>query len=345
MKQSLLIGLVPLAMVLAWSDANPTLVFCVALASIVPLVGMMGDATERLAAKLGPSAGGLLNATLSNLPELIIGVVALRNGLHEVVKASLTGGILANLLVGLGLALIVGGMRNGEQLIDRRKLSVSSSMLIICAFCLIVPAVFRLGTSEDTRELSFEMSIVLLALYCLNLGATFLSGPTGLVSSEQMPDEHPETASWKSLSLLAVAAILLGFVSEIVSDALRPTAAALGLSDTFSGIVLLGGVGSVGEILASLHFARRGQPSLVLEATVGSSTQLVLLVAPLLVLIGQFLGEPMDLTFTMFEVVAIVLATLVTRELIEDGGGNWFEGCLLLGVYTLLAIGFFHLPQ
>jgi Ca2+:H+ antiporter len=332
---------------LSWQGADPTLVFCASLVSIVPLVGLLGDATERLAAKLGPTAGGLLNATLNNLPELIIGGVALSNGLTAVVKASLTGAILANLLLSMGVALIAGGVRYGEQKFDPRRLSVSGSMLMICAFCFIVPAVFSLGTPDGTRDLSLEMSVVLVGIYSMNVAVTLLSsGPgTGLSGGEPMVDEHPGTSAWGSLVTLVVAAGLLGAVTETLSHALEPTAKQLGLSDTFSGLVLLGGVGSLGEVLSGYRFARRGHPSLVLSATVGSTIQLVLLVAPLLVFAGRFLGQPMDLAFTAFEVVAIVLAALITRELIDEGKANWFEGFLLLGVYIILAIGFFHLPN
>lgn len=337
---------VALTLGLAWADAHPTLVFVTALAAIVPLVGLMGSATEHLASKLGPTIGGLLNSTLNNLPELIIGAVALSNGLAHVVKASLTGAILANLLVSLGVALIAGGIRYGEQKFDPRRLSVSGSMLMICAFCFIVPAAFNLGTPDGTRDLSLEMSFVLVAMYFMNVAITVFGGggPTSLPEGEGLEDEHPGGSALWSLSLLVGSAVGLGVMTEVLSDVLEPTAKQLGLTSTFSGLVLLGGVGSLGEILSGFHFARRGRPSLVLSATVGSTIQLVLLVAPLLVFVGRLLGEPMDLAFTAFEVVAIVLATLITRELIGDGKANWFEGFLLLGVYVILAIGFYHLP-
>lgn len=347
MNRIWLLGAVPLACILEWCGAHPIVIFFAALAAIVPLVGVMGDATERLAAKLGAGVGGLVNATLNNLPELIIGVVALSNGLTAVVKASLTGAILANLLVSLGIALINGGLRYGEQRIESRRLRVSGSMLMICAFCFIVPAVFNLGTPDGTRDLSLEMSVVLVAMYCVNVVVTVFSptGGTGVTNGEAMADEHPEASVWSSLATLLAAASMLGYVSELLAGALEPTAALLGLSKTFSGLVLIGGVGSIGEILASSHFARQGRPSLVLSATVGSSIQLVLLVAPLLVFAGRLMGQPMDLAFTSFEVVAIVLAAIITRELIQDGKANWFEGVLLLGVYLILSIGFFHLPD
>ena len=338
---------VSLAVALAWLEVHPTLVFLASLTAIVPLVGVMGRTTERLAAKLGPTIGGLLNSTLNNLPELIIGGVALSNGLTAVVKASLTGAILANLLVSLGVALIAGGLKFGEQKFDAKRLRISGSMLMICAFCFIVPAAFSLGTPEGTRDLSLEMSFVLVAIYCLNVLVAVISGGggTGLPTDEALIDEHPDESVWWGVGVLFVAAGMLGLVTELLSHALEPTAKYFGLSNTFSGLVLLGGVGSLGEILSGYHFARQGRPSLVLSATVGSTIQLVLLVAPLLVFTGRLLNQPMDLAFTSFEVVGIVLATLIARELIEDGKATWFEGCLLLGIYLILAIGFFHLPE
>jgi len=346
-RRSWLLAAVPLALGLAWQEAPPLAVFSASLVSIVPLVGLIGDATERIAARLGPTVGGLLNSTLNNLPELIIGGVALANGLAPVVKASLTGAILANLLVSLGVALIAGGIRFGEQKFDPRRLSVNGSMLMICAFCFVVPAMFSIGTPEGTRDLSFEMSFVLIGMYAMNVLVTVLGGGggTSLLEGDDLVDDHPSSPAWRSLLVLAAAAVALGSVTEVLSHALEPTARQLGLSKTFSGLVLLGGAGSLGEVLSGYHFARRGRPSLVLAATVGSTIQLVLLVAPLLVFGGRLLGEPMDLAFTGFEVVAIVLATLITREMIGEGKSNWFEGCLLLGVYVILAIGFYHLPD
>lgn len=347
MTNRLLLAAVPAAFGLAWYGASPLIVFFVALAAVVPLVGLIGNATESLAARLGPTAGGLLNSTLNNLPELVIGGVALSNGLVGVVKASLTGAILANLLVSLGVALIAGGLHHGEQKFDPRRLAVTGSMLMICAFCFIVPAMFNLGTPEGTRDLSLEMSFVLIAMYALNVVVTMAGGAggTSLPDHEQMDDELPGVPVWRSLVTLVAGAATLGVITEILSHALEPTAQRLGLSKTFSGLVLLGGAGSLGEILSGFHFARRGRPSLVLAATVGSTVQLVLLVAPTLVFLGRVLGQPMDLAFTGFEVVAIVLATVITRELIQEGKSNWFEGFLLLGVYAILAIGFFHLPE
>jgi Ca2+:H+ antiporter len=347
MSSRWLIAAVPVAFGLAWQDAPPSAVFAAALVSIVPLVSLIGGATERLAGRLGPTLGGLFNSTLNNLPELIIGGVALANGLAPVVKASLTGAILANLLLSLGIALIAGGLHHGEQIFDPRRLAVNGSMLMICAFCFIVPAMFSIGTPEGTRDLSFEMSFVLIGMYALNVAVTLFgnAGGTNFPTNHSVDGAHAVAPVWRSLLVLVTAAGCLGAVTEVLSHALEPTARQLGLSSTFSGLVLLGGVGSLGEVLSGYHFARRGKPSLVLAATVGSTIQLVLLVAPLLVFAGRLMGQPMDLAFTGFEVVAIVLATIITRELIADGKATWFEGFLLLGVYLILAIGFYHLPD
>ena len=249
---------VPLALGLAWWDAPPMAVFAASLISIVPLVGLIGDATERLAARLGPTLGGLLNSTLNNLPELIIGGVALSNGLASVVKASLTGAILANLLVSLGIALIAGGIRHGEQKFDPRRLAVNGSMLMICAFCFIVPAMFSIGTPEGTRDLSFEMSFVLIGMYLMNVAVTLFGGGggTSLPDDQEFEGEHAATPVWRSLLVLVSAGGCLGLVTEVLSHALEPTARQLGLSNTFSGLVLLGGAGSLGEVLSGFHFAR-----------------------------------------------------------------------------------------
>lgn len=336
----------PAALALERVGGPPALAFALSLVGIFTLVGIMGRATERLSARLGATSGGLLNASLVNLPELIIGTVALANGYPAVVKASLTGAILANLLLGLGVALVAGGLRHGDMRFDSGRLRISSSMLMLCAFCFVVPAVFNLGTPDGTRDLSLEMSFVLVAIYVLNVVVTVFApgAATGMLVEEESVDEHPEVPVWRSLAVLAATATGLALVSETMSNALEPTAAALGFTQTFSGLVLLGVVGSLGEILSGVHFARQGRSSLLLAATVGSTIQTVLLVAPLLVFAGPILGQPMDLAFTSFEVVAIVLATVITRELIQDGRANWFEGVLLVAAYVILAIGFFHLP-
>lgn len=322
-------------------------VFVISILSIFLLVGVLGVATEKLAGKLGQTVGGLLNASLSNLPELIIGTVALVNGYSTVAKASITGSILANLLLGLGLAIVVGDIRHGNLRFESAHLRTSSSMLMLCSFCFIVPAVFNLGTPEGTRDLSLEMSLVLLAVYFVNVLGTIFSKRKEVQGLEdgEFRDEYPGESIVQVSLVMLVAAIGLGFASETMANALEPTSELLGLSETFSGLIFLGAVGSLGEIISGTRFARKGQSGLLLASTMGTTIQIVLVVAPLLVIIGRFIGQPMDLAFTSFEVVSIVLASVITRELVQDGKANWFEGVLLIATYIIIAIGYFHLPD
>jgi len=336
---------VPLTVLLHWSDAAPSLVFATALIAILPLVDLMAGATERLAGRLGPSVGGLLNATLANAPELIIGLAGLTNGLGSVVKASLTGSILVNLLVGLGCALVIGGVKFGTRRFDREHLRTTASMLLLCSFCFIVPAVFQVGVPEASRELSREIAIVLLLVYVINLIGLFFNHRATAAASP-MPDEETKRVPLaRTLLQLGLAAAALALVSDILTESLQPMAKSLGLSDVFSGVVLLGGVGGCGEILTAIRFARAGRQELVLSVTVGSTIQMVLLVAPLLVLLGPLVGEPLDLAFSTIEVVAIVIAVVVTRELITDGKVTWMEGVLLLATYAIFAFAFYHIPD
>jgi Ca2+:H+ antiporter len=336
---------VPLTVLLHWSDAAPSLVFATALIAILPLVDLMAGATERLAGRLGPSVGGLLNATLANAPELIIGLAGLTNGLGSVVKASLTGSILVNLLVGLGCALVIGGVKFGTRRFDREHLRTNASMLLLCSFCFIVPAVFQVGVPEASRELSREIAIVLLLVYVINLIGLFFNHRATAAASP-MPDEETKRVPLaRTLLQLGLAAAALALVSDILTESLQPMAQSLGLSDVFSGVVLLGGVGGCGEILTAIRFARAGRQELVLSVTVGSTIQMVLLVAPLLVLLGPLVGEPLDLAFSTIEVVAIVIAVVVTRELITDGKVTWMEGVLLLATYAIFAFAFYHIPD
>ncbi len=346
MYQRLLLTLIPLSFVLHAFDVDPRIVFVVSLSAIVPLIEFMGIATERLSKHLGSVVGGLLNSTLSNAPELIIGIVALRNGLGRVVKASLTGSIMVNLLVGLGCALVVGALKYGVHSFDRRQFRSSGLMLVMCGFCFIVPAVFRIGTPQGTRDLSLELSAILLVIYVGNVLISLFSSQHHVEDATPILNDGKESYSaLRSLAVLGLSGVMLAFVSESVTESLIPATRVMGFSDTFSGIVLLGGVGGIGEVLTAVRFARQGKQELVMAATVGSTIQMVLFVAPLLVFTGLFLGQQMNLSFSMFEVASIVLSIIVAREIINAGEATWMEGLILLATYLILAIGFYHLPD
>lgn len=342
---------VPAAMLLAHYAIDPRLVFVVSMVAVVPLVELLSTSTERLSGRLGAAAGGMVHATLINLPEFIIGGVALVNGLAPMVKASLTGSILVNLLAGLGCALVVGGSTRGTQRFERSHLRTSGGMLMLCGFCFIVPAAFSFGQPEGGRELSREIAIVLLVVYAASLVALLAGRQIAEATTPDGMDANGTRDVSRSggpvTDIVAIAgyAAALGIVSDTLAESLGPTAEAVGLSSAFSGVVLLGGLGGVGEVLAAMRFSRAGRTDLVLSSTVGSTIQIVLLVAPLLVLLGWAIGEPMNLAFSGFEVVAIVASIVVTRSLIDDGRVTWMEGVLLLAAYAILALGFYHLPD
>lgn len=343
---------VPVALALYFFHANSILVFAVSLVAIYPLAEMMAEATEALAETLGPTIGGLLNASLNNAPEIIIALFALKNGLGEVVKASITGSILVELLFGLGLAMLLGGLRNGPQQFNVEAIQINAGLLTLCSFGLIIPAIFHLSSPKAEEELSWEICLVLFIVYAVNLGSTLFRKkevPAGAVS-QTVPSEReggepsPAWSQGKAWGVLVAATLVLAVMSEVVTDALEPTSKQLGLSDVFSGIILLAGAGGIGEIISATRFARNNQMDLAIEASVGSSIQMILLAVPILVFSAPLLGEEMDLLFTPFEVAALVLTTVVIRNLTADGRSTWIEGLMLLAVYIMLAIGFYYLP-
>ncbi len=336
---------VPITAFLNWSGASPLWVFCSALIAIPPLVELLGSATDHLSGQLGSSLGGLLSATLANAPELIIGLAGLKNGLASVVKASLTGSILVNLLVGLGCALVVGGLKFGTQKFEQKYLRFNAAMLMLCSFCFIIPAVFQSVVPDASRELSTEIALILLLVYIINLVYTFFQQPLNASERASLSKARGKTSISKALVQLGIAALGLAFTSDLLTESLQPMAHTLGLSDVFSGVVLLGGVGGCGEVLTALRFAKAGKQELVLAVTVGSTIQMVLLVAPLLVLLGLLVGQPMDLAFSGIEIIAIVISVIVTRELIQDGKVTWMEGVLLLATYAIFAFAFYHVPE
>lgn len=343
---------IPIALALRWFDANPILVFAASLIAIYPLAELMGEATEALAATLGPTIGGLLNATLNNAPEIIIAMFALKNGLGDVVKASITGSILVELLFGLGLAMFLGGLKHGTQKFNEEAIQINAGLLTLCGFGLVIPAIFHLSSPTAEGELSWEISLILLIVYASNLGKTLFqtkADPASTVSP-MVPDQSEAgepLVVWsqrKSTAVLTVATLAMAVMSEVVTDALEPTSRQLGLTAVFSGIILLAGAGGVGEVISATRFARNNKMDLAIEASIGSSIQMILLAVPLLVFSAPLLGEHMDLLFTPFEVAAMVMTIVVIRNLTADGRSTWIEGLMLLAVYLMLAIGFFYLP-
>ena len=357
----LLLVFVPLAAIADWRHAQPLVVFAFAALAIIPLAGLMGEATEKLASRLGAGLGGLLNATFGNAAELIIALAALQHGYYDVVKASLTGSIIGNILLVLGLSIFVGGIGRERQTFDRSAAAAGSTLLALAAIGLLVPALFhsvaRHAIASDgltalheqalERGLSLEIAVVLFAVYLLSL---LFSLRTHKHLYAGQPHSGPEHASRKGAPVgaivqLLVATVLIAWMSETLVGVVEEASHALGLTQVFVGVIVVAVIGNAAEHSTAVLAARKNHMDLAKSIAVGSSLQIALFVAPLLVFVSLFMPHGvMDLRFSLFEVLAVGLAVWVVGLVSNDGESNWLEGALLLAVYLILGIAFFFLP-
>jgi Ca2+:H+ antiporter len=307
----------------------------------------MGEATEHLAHRTGPTVGGLLNATFGNAAELIIAIFALQAGLVELVKASITGSILGNLLLIMGLALVAGGINRSELRFNRTSAGMSAGMLSLAVVALVFPALFHALHPESAARLSeLRMSeavaLILLVTYGLSLLFS-LKTHRRLFGSEAHPLEGPVWKPRKALLVLGFATVGVAIESEILVHAATEATQTLGLSQTFLGLIVIPIIGNAAEHATAVVVARKGKMDLSLQIALGSSTQVALLVAPILVFAGLILGREMNLVFSPFEVAALGMATVVTAIITLDGESHWFEGVQLLAVYGMFAVAAFFL--
>jgi Ca2+:H+ antiporter len=325
-------------------------VFATAAGAIIPLAAYMGRATEHLAGRMGSGIGGLLNATFGNAAELIIALIALKAGLYDVVKASITGSIIGNILLVLGLAILAGGIKHRRQTFNRTSAGVGATLLALSAVSLVVPAIFHhiVRGTEAARErrMSLEIAIVLFAIY---LASLFFSLKTHrhLYTGAAAPDPHAGGGGWsvrKSLIVLAAATTGVAVMSEALVGAVTATAAAFGFTEVFVGVILVAIVGNAAEHSTAVLMAMKNQMDLAVNIAIGSSIQVAMLVAPVLVFASYLFGRPMDLVFSTFEVVAVSIAAGVATLVALDGESNWMEGAQLLGVYAILGLAFYFLP-
>ncbi len=345
-----------MAVALDLAGASAGLVFATAALGIVPTAALMGLATEELAARSGPGIGGLLNVTFGNAPELIIALFALGQGLHEVVKASIVGSIIGNILLVLGAAMLAGGWKREKQVFSRTSASIQTSMLLLAAAALIMPAIFELvegkglpgpgseivdyGTTVE--HLSLAVAAVLIVTYVAGL---FFSLKThrDLFNPEY---EDEGTRGWSvrtSVLVLAVAGVLVGVMSEVLVGSISEASQSVGLSEFFIGVIVVAIVGNAAEHWVAVLVALKDKMDLSVNIAIGSSAQVALFVAPVLVLASTFIGpHPLALVFNGFELGAIVLAVLIANYVTQDGESTWFEGFQLLAVYVVFGIAFYY---
>lgn len=342
--------LVPLAIIGEFLHWPPTILLILSAVGMIPLAGLLGEATEELAIHTGPRIGGLLNATLGNAAELIITVVALNKGLVELVKASITGSILGNLLLILGAGLFFGGLKNGTQHFDRRVTGLAATQMTLAIIALAIPTLFAISIPNQSSQvvLSEEVGAIMIVIYFLYLFFTFRQGeqaPHAETGVDTEGEHEPHVAKWSvrtASAILIVSTLAIVLLSEVLVVSVEHVVANLGFSEFFLGIILIPLVGNVAEHLVGVTAAYKNKMELSLAVSLGSSMQIALFVAPLLVFISLFVGpEPMDLVFTSFELIALAAATLIATFVSLDGESNWLEGAQLLAVYLMFGFGFY----
>ncbi|MCY2968399.1 MAG: calcium/proton exchanger [Planctomycetota bacterium] len=349
---NVLLVFVPIAIVLRFAGADPLWVFAASALAIVPLSDRLANSTEKVAGYLGSTLGGLLNASLGNAPEIIIGAFALKNGLQEVVKASLTGSLLVNLLLAPGLAMAFGGWKREKQSFNPVRAGTAAILMLLASVGLIIPSLFKIASRQDEEELSLLIAIILFVLYGLSLYFSLgthrklFNAPAEADSPHKPAHEASRSPAElkKSLVWLGISAVLLAVVSEMLTDALDEAAKSLGLGEVFAGVIVVGMLGSVSSVFAAIRFAKNDNLDLAIGVTLGAAQQVALVVAPLLLFLSYAFGPAMNLLFTPFEVVSITLAVLIVSSCTRDGESNWFEGALLTALYLMFAVGFYFLP-
>ncbi len=353
---NLLLVFVPVAFVLEYLGAPPLFVFLASSLGIVPLAGWLSTATEELAAHTGAGIGGLLNATFGNATELIIAFFALMAGQVDVVKASIVGSIIGNILLVLGFAAFFGGLRHPKLSYNAEQVKVQASMLVIALIAFVLPAAFdyneqarfaqtQAQASITDAELSLGVAIVLIALYVASLIFSLITHKDVLSSEQEL--EMPE-ASWsvkRSLAVLLGATVAIAFLSEFLVGAIDGFTDVLGLSPTFVGLIIIPIIGNAAEHASAVVFAMKGNMDLAVAVALGSALQIALLVAPLLILLSWVIGSPTDLVLRgPLELTALVGAVLIGNSVARDGETHWLEGLMLLGVYVMLGLAFFFTP-
>jgi Ca2+:H+ antiporter len=339
-----LLGIVPITIAAHYlAPSQYTLAFGLACASMIPLARLLSDATEELAKHTGSTLGALLNVTFGNAGELVVGFFAMREGLHDVVKASITGSILVNLLLSLGISMLAGGLRNQTLTFNPFAARSRSTMLALAAISMVFPAAYGMlaGPKAVAREadLSLEFSVILLITYGLGLLFSLRTHRVLLAAPECEGEERPHWTAAQSMTALAVSAALIGWTGEILVGSLEETARRFGLSDLFVGLVVVAIAGNAAEATSAIRAAMRNRMDLSVGIAIGSSIQVALFVAPALVVASHWLApRPLDLIFTPIELLALVVAIGMTMQIAGDGESNWLEGVQLIVVYLLLAV-------
>ncbi|HYT41123.1 MAG TPA: calcium/proton exchanger [Methylomirabilota bacterium] len=360
----------PVALVLEFSHSEPLLIFIFAAIALTPLAKLIGDSTEHLAIHFGTTIASLLNVTFGNAAEIIIGIVALSAGLVNLVKASIIGSIIGNILLIFGLSLVVGGLKQKEQFFNKENTGYQSSMLFLAIIGLAIPTILSITVLNPTTEVSLVgqgniqfisdvLAFVLLGVYIASIIFTFVThkhlfaipsmereGGNKAHKDIDNQRQHPYDSHWskkKSILLLGAGVIGVVLVSEVLVSSVEVTIKKFGFGEMFVGAIIVGIVGNAAEHSSAIMLARRGKLDLSIGIAAGSGTQVAIFVVPILVIAGIVLNRPFNLVFTIYELAVVFLAALILNFIAHDGKSNWFEGIMLTAVYIMIAVGFFFI--
>jgi Ca2+:H+ antiporter len=345
----------PIAVGLEFAHADDLVLFVISAIALIPLAKMIGDSTEHLSTHYGPTVGSLLNVTFGNAAEIIISLVAINAGLLDLVKASITGSIIGNILLIFGLSVIAGGFRHKELSFSRENIGMQSSMLFLAIIGLAIPTILAttiLSTSEtqvQVQILSDALAVILLIVYILGIMFTFITHKHLFTPPETSQEIHESSGThWsKKKSFLLLAASMAGVVvvSEILVASVEKTGEVIGFGQLFVGAIIVGIVGNAAEHSSAILLARKGKIELSIGIAAGSGSQIALFVVPILVFAGIAMGQPFTLVFTLLELATLFLAAIILNLIVHDGRSNWFEGVMLTAVYIIIAIAFFFVPD
>jgi Ca2+:H+ antiporter len=345
----------PIAVVLNLVGADHLILFAMAIIGLIPLAKLIGDSTEHLATHYGATLGSLLNVTFGNAAEIIISVVAINAGLIELVKASITGSILGNIMLIFGLSLIAGGVKHKEQIFNRENAGLQSSLIFLAIIGLAIPTILSttvlkpidLVNQLKIQILSDVLAIVLICVYVAGILFTFFThkhlfvAPGG--ADEVLEMNHNRWSKRKSFLILGASMVGVVAVSEILVGSVEETSKQFGFGELFVGAIIVGIVGNAAEHSSAILLARKGKIDLSIGIAAGSGTQIALFVVPILVMVGIILGQPFTLEFTLYELATLFLAAIIMNLIAHDGKSNWFEGIMLTAVYLIIAIGFYFI--
>lgn len=355
-----LLVFVPISVILDLVHADHIIIFIIAVIALIPLAKLIGDSTEHLSTHYGSTLGSLLNVTFGNAAEIIIAVVAINAGLIDLVKASITGAILGNIMLIFGLSMIAGGIRKKEQLFSRENAGLQSTMIFLAIIGLAIPTVVSstiLKPAEIENQLKIQflsdaLAIILLSVYIAGIVFTFFTHKH-LFVSPHMEEEHNNhniaaaaTKHWdkkRAFFMLAISMVGVVVISEILVGSVEETSKQFGFGEMFVGAIIIGIVGNAAEHSSAIILARKGKIDLSIGIAAGSGTQIALFVVPLLVIFGIILNQPFTLEFTIYELVTLFLAAIILNLIAHDGRSNWFEGVMLTAVYIIIAMGFYFI--